>query len=180
MLGESPSKYLQRMLEGHVTSALYEVSVVDQALITYVSDMLVRFVFMDNVHRLRGLTGRRLVEVADMLKEADARQGTACREAHRHIGDYTLFWVGVFPEALRALQATDKRDHFIDYCAQGKRAYLVASTIPTDMPGHVPSELLERAAHDFERCAYALREARRGWEKERDEGTHGTDLLRSN
>ena len=28
----------------------------------------------------------------------------ARREVHRHIGDFTLFWTGVYPEALREMQ----------------------------------------------------------------------------
>ena len=69
---------------------------------------------------------------AEMLVEAQQRLGDARREVHRHIGDYTVFWTGVFPESLREKQSPSSKDHLLDYCAQGKRAYLIASSIDTD------------------------------------------------
>ena len=92
------------------------------------SQLYIRFVRTDAIHKVRNLTGRPLTEVAEMLVEANARVGSARRTVHRHIGDFTLFWAGVYPEALRELQSPTKKDHFIDYCSQGKRAYFIAST----------------------------------------------------
>ena len=86
------------------------------------------------------------------------------RAVHRHIGDFALFWSGVYPEALRHLQGGAKKDHFIDYCAQGKRAYFIASTIETDDDEGAPPHVLERLSQQFEMCAYGLREVRRQWE----------------
>ena len=36
-----------------------------------------------------------MVAEAEAAADADRR-----RECHRHVGDYTLFWTGVYPEAL--------------------------------------------------------------------------------
>ena len=47
---------------------------------------------------------------------------------HRHIGDFTLFWTGVYPEVLKKTRTPLCKDHFIDYCEQGKRSYYIAST----------------------------------------------------
>ena len=69
-----------------------------------------------------------------MLAEAQERVGIARREVHRHIGDYTLFWTGVYPEAIQRLQANSRRDQLVDYCQEGKKAYWIASTIDTDDP----------------------------------------------
>src|SRR5262245_58466019 len=80
------------------------LGVADPSLVDYIAGLLARFVHCDAVYRVRDLAGRRLVQVADMLAEAEARLGTARREVHRHIGDYTLFWTGVYPEALEHLQ----------------------------------------------------------------------------
>ena len=113
---------------------------------------------------MRNLTGHRLLGVAEMLVEAKARQGTARRAAYRHIGDFTMFWAGVYPEALRALQAADKKDHFIDYCQQGKRAYWIASQIPGDEED-ASAEVLAQVSEGFALCAYGLREVRREWEQ---------------
>ena len=142
-----------------------ELGVADPPLVDYVSGLLMRFVRSDAIHKFRNPTGQPLTEVTEMLIEANARIGNARRDLHRHIGDFTLFWAGVYPEVLRAKQAPQKKDHFIDYCAQGKRAYLIASSIETDDEQDAPAEILERLSFDFDLCAYGLREVRREWER---------------
>jgi hypothetical protein len=105
-----------------------------------------------------------------MLAEADERLGGARREVHQHIGDFTLFWTGVYPEALRQQKGRAKADQFGDYCVHGKRAYLIASSIEVDDSANPPNEVLERLSTQFEMCAYGLREIRREWERLDDEG----------
>ncbi|NIL95980.1 MAG: hypothetical protein GTO53_01750 [Planctomycetales bacterium] len=141
------------------------LGVADPPLIDYVAEMLARFVRADVVYRIRDLAGRRLEEVACMLIEAEERIGEARREVHRHVGDYTLFWTGLYPEALPKLQAPHRRDFLLDYCAQGKRAYYIASTIPAG-DGGAQSDVLRRLSHDFETCVQGLGEVRRQWERQ--------------
>jgi hypothetical protein len=144
------------------------LGVADPPLVDYVSDLLVRFVRTDRIYAMRRPTGRRLSGVADMMREADARIGEARREAHRHIGDFTLFWAGVYPEALQALQAEGRKDRLLSYYEQGRRAYLVASTIPSG-DEHVRPEVLQRLSDEFDLCAYGLGEVRREWERQDDD-----------
>jgi hypothetical protein len=59
----------------------------------------------------------------------------------------------------------EKKDFFVDYCAQGKRAYYIASTIKTDRQEDTPNEVLGRLSQQFEVCAYGLGEVRREWER---------------
>jgi hypothetical protein len=141
----------------------------DPPIIDYLSDLMLRFARFDSVHRVRNLAGRPVVEVADMLSEAESRIGLARRDVHRHIGDVTLFWTGVFPESLPKLRAVENKDFFVDYCAQGKRAYYIASTIETDRNEDTPNEVLQRLSRQFEMCAYGLGEVRREWERRGDE-----------
>jgi hypothetical protein len=162
----SPSgALLQRFFAGaaeHVFQT--QLGVADPPLIDYVSNMLTRFVRWDSLHKVRTVKGRPVMQVADMVAEAEARVGDARREVHRHIGDFTLFWTGVFPEALRRLRSVATKDYFVDYCEQGKRAYLIASEIETADAGDAPGDLLVRLSRQFEMCAYGLREVRRVWE----------------
>jgi hypothetical protein len=146
-----------------------QLGVADPPLLDYVSGLLVRFVHVDAIHRIRNLSGRPMTEVTEMVVEANERVGLARRAVHRHIGDFTLFWAGVYPEALRELCSPLKKDHFIDYCAQGKRAYRIASEIETDDDAEASGEILEQLSRDFELCAYGLREVRREWERRNDD-----------
>ncbi|MCI0357461.1 MAG: hypothetical protein L0211_03125 [Planctomycetaceae bacterium] len=149
------------------------LGVADPPLVDYLSDLLLRFARLDSIHRVRNLSGRPVVEVADMLAEAENRIGLARRDVHRHIGDVTLFWTGVYPETLPRLKAIQKKDYFVDYCAQGKRAYHIAATIDTDRNEDTTSDLLERLSAQFEMCAYGLGEIRREWERRDDETARG-------
>jgi len=141
----------------------------DPQLIDYLVELMLRFIHRDAIYSVRNLSGRRLEEVAEMLAEAQVRQGDARREIHRHIGDFTLFWSGVFPEALRRMQRSDRKDHLVEYCQQGKRAYYIASTIP-DPENEAQTKVFERLSYEFELCAYGLGEVRREWERRDDEG----------
>lgn len=145
------------------------LGVADPPLVDYLTDLLTRFIASDALYRVRDTAGRRVGEIGGMLAEADARLGDARREVHRHIGDFTLFWTGVYPEALRGTETRTGHDLFVDYCAQGKRAYYIASTIPVEAE-QVQPDVLERLSRQFELCAYGLNEARKEWERRDTDG----------
>ena len=143
-----------------------DLGVADPPLVDYLSMLLSRFVHMDMIYKLRSSAGKRLEEVADMLMEAEAvpREGRTSREMHRHIGDFTLFWTGVYPEVLKRLRSPAQKDSFIDYCEQGKRSYFIASTFE-DEKYKEESPVLRRLSERFELCAYGLTQVRREWER---------------
>lgn len=146
-----------------------KLGIADVQLIDYLSDMMLRFVRIDSLNRVRRSNGRPATELFQMLSEAEKRIGLAKRDVHRHIGDVTLFWSGMYPERLRRLRPERSPDGFLDYCKQGKRAYAIAAEIEGDE--HRPSsELLHQLSREFEMCAYGLREVRREWERGPDEG----------
>ena len=147
-----------------------DLGVADPPLIDYLSTLLSRFVHTDTIFKLRSSAGRRLEEVADMLMEVEAMppQGRTSREVHRHIGDFTLFWTGVYPEVLKRLRSVAHKDHFIDYCEQGKRSYYIASTFEED-PYREEARVLRRLSEEYELCAYGLTQVRREWEHQRPE-----------
>jgi hypothetical protein len=143
-----------------------DLGVADPALVDYLSELLSRFVHVDAIYKLRTGAGRRLEEVAEMLMEAEAvpPEGRTSREMHRHIGDFTLFWTGVYPEVLRRARSPLTKDHFIDYCEQGKRSYYIASTF-ADEPYKEESPVLRRLSERFELCAFGLTKVRHEWER---------------
>jgi hypothetical protein len=144
------------------------LGVADPPLVEYVARLLVRFIRIDTVYRIRDLVGRRLDEIVEMVGEAEQRVGNARREVHRQIGDFTLFWTGIYPETLKRLRSPLRKDHFVDYCEQGKRSYYIASTYREGEYAE-ESPVLERISQQFELCAYGLSEVRRQWEQEADE-----------
>ena len=146
------------------TTFQVELGVADPQLTDYLAEMLVRFVKTDAIFRVRDTTGRRLEEVAEMLLEAGQREAKPQREIYRHIGDFTLFWAGVYPEALARLQSESKKDHLIDYCQQGKRSYYLASQFEEE-PYREEAPVLRRLSIEFEMCSFGLNRVRREWER---------------
>jgi hypothetical protein len=143
-----------------------DLGVADPPLIDYLSLLLSRFVHVDAIHRLQVGSGKDLPEVADMLLEAEGLPpaGRTSREVYRHIGDYTLFWTGLYPEALKRLRSVMHKDHFIDYCEQGKRSYYLASKYEAE-PYRDEAPVLRRLSEQFEVCAYGLSQLRKEWER---------------
>jgi hypothetical protein len=150
------------------------LGVADPRLTDYLSELLSRFVHMDAIYRLCNAQGKRLEEVAEMMIEAESMppEGRTRRELYRHIGDFTLFWTGVYPEALNRLRSLLSKDHFIDYCSQGKRSYYIASTFE-EPPYEEEAPVLRRLSEEFELCAYGLHETRLQWERLRGKDTLG-------
>lgn len=164
MKADHSNKAFRRYFSGLAENTFQtKLGVADPPLIDYLSNLLIRFVRSDTVHGIRSATGRPLLTVSEMTAEAKQRLGDAKREVHQHIGDFTLFWAGVYPEALRR-RGADPDQQFESYCSHGKRAYLIASTIQCDGDEQASGNVLERLSERFELCAYGLREVRREWE----------------
>jgi hypothetical protein len=134
----------------------------DVSVAEYISNLLVDFTHIDNLFRIRSQKGRRLEEVGEMLLEADVLLNAGAyereREVYRHIGDYTLFMVGIFPEYLRRIKSRrliHHPDFLIDYVKVGKRSYENVSGFDSDeSKGSVP--LFRRLADNFELCVVGL------------------------
>ena len=160
--GNTTLKRYCSCISEHVFQA--QLGVCDPPLVDYVSELLYRFTRLDQLLRIRGLFGRPITQVTEMVAEADHRIGTARREVHRHIGDFALFWSGLFPEAVNRMQAGACKDHVVSFTRLGKRSYHIASTFEQD-PFADEAAVFRRLSDQFELCAYGLREVRREWEE---------------
>jgi hypothetical protein len=146
-----------------------QLGVVDPPVTDYISDLLLRFVRTEEIQRVRRSDGLPLRDLDRMVLEADSRIGTARRRIHRQIGDFALFWAGLYPESLGGQPGELSEQPFGAFCVHGQRAYLIASEIETDEHGAIPSDVLERIGRQFQMCAYGLREVRREWERSEDD-----------
>ena len=163
MTASNNNSAMQRYFAGLAESTFQtELGIVDPPMIDYVSNLLIRFVRNDVVHCIRSVTGNPMMSVAEMVAEASARLGDARRELHQHIGDFTLFWAGVYPEAL---QNAPSNDQFEAYIMHGRRAYRIASCIEPVNESAPDPVVLQRLSERFDLCCYGLREVRRQWEE---------------
>ena len=156
---------LRRLFSAHTEQTFQvELGVADPPLTDYLVNMLIRFTRSADIYRFRDAEGRRLTEVVDMLEEAQLRQSRPQRELHRHIGDYTLFWTGLYPEALPRLQSSSQKDHLIHFEAQGRESYRIASRFEHE-PFEEEAPVLKRLSEDFELCRTGLNRVREEWDR---------------
>ena len=172
---------LRRLFAGMVENVLYsDLGVCDPAVADYLVDLLIDFLHFDRVHLLKSVGGKRLEDVAEMLTDAhlgpDVKGPLRDRIVHRHIGDYTLFWSGVYPESLKRLRSPHRKDHLVDYLKQGKRSYFIASEL-TDEHSDPPAHVFRRLSDQFEFCVYGLGLVRKGWERLDPQSFHASKKL---
>jgi hypothetical protein len=154
---------IDRFFRGVTEYAFHaRLGVVDPPLIDYVSLLLVRFLRNDAASRSVRATPA-VTDVATLLVEAATHpEPDEAREEYRHIGDVTLFWSGLYPEALRRVETPGRTDRLAAYRSTGKRAYRLAATLE---PAEAEAErrLFERLAEDYDLCVEGLAEVRRLW-----------------
>lgn len=155
-----PMRQLRGLFGATVERAfLQKLGVYEPGVTDYLADVLTDFAHVNHLHKVKTWAGKPLEEVADMLLEADPKLSVGGlnreREIHRHIGDFTLFWAGVYPEALPQLQSQGKKDHLIDYVTQGKKSYARAAQCDTN-DNRPPAHVLQKLSEEFELCLFGL------------------------
>ena len=151
------NRLFAELLEKHLVRS---AGVDDPAMARYIARVLVDFTHVDSLYRVRNAKGKRLEEVGEMLIESnpllDGRSFFREREVRRHVGDYTLFLSGLFPEYVHRLPSRGlKMDSFVDYMQAGKESYrIVASFDQFEFREVAP--LFRRLAERFELCVFGL------------------------
>src|SRR5205807_3241693 len=137
------------------------VGVRDQEIAAYVSNMLVEFCDMEQLLKIRNTSGRGLDDVGELLLESDPIYGPAPsfdreRQVRKHIGDYTLFYTGMFPESVNNHRLRHSRlDSLVDFVKAGKESYYIVSKFEHFEYAKV-APLFARLSQEFERCVYGL------------------------
>ncbi len=133
----------------------------DERVGHYVAGMLAEFCEAEQLYRVRNAQGRPLDDVGEMLLESDPVYGPAPsfdreRQVRKHIGDYTLFFTGMFPEAVNRFRLRRHRlESFVDWMKAGKESYFIVSKFEHFEYAKV-APLFARLAAEFESCVYGL------------------------
>ena len=99
---------LRSFFDRAVRASFRDLALHDDAAAGYLADLLTRFARTEQLFP-RGITGQRLETVVDLLLETQAlwTDGSFAPErevtVRRHIGDYTLFMLGVFRERVERM-----------------------------------------------------------------------------
>ena len=153
---------LPRFFERVTRSAFGDLALDDPRAAGYLTDLLTRYARAEALRAIDTLPGRPLPTVADALLEiqrvwdwSDPRFAPEQeRTVRRHIGDYTLFMLGLFREHVERVASADY------YEAEGRRAYRFLAELGR-ATGEPDALLFARLAAGFERYAGALAYMRR-------------------
>lgn len=145
-----------------------DVRLRDAHVAGYVTDVLTDFTHMDNLYRIRNAHGRRLEDVGEMLIESNPLLAASSfdreRAVRKHIGDYTLFFLGIFPESLSQRARRQRLDAFVDYVKAGKESYFIVSAFD-QFEYRGEAALFRNLSDNFELCVYGLNLVKRDLER---------------
>src|SRR4030081_2780787 len=110
-----------------------EIGLRDPQLVAYVAHLLAEFCDADQLFKIHDTADRPLADVGGMLLESDPVTGPAAsfdreRQVRKHIGDYTLFFTGMFPESINHMRLRRQRlENFVEFIKAGKESYYIVS-----------------------------------------------------
>jgi hypothetical protein len=159
------SNPLQRFFKEVVERNYDDVGLRSSEIQAYVANLLAEFCEAENLYKIKSADGRCLCDVGEMLLESDPVYGPAPsfdreRQVRKHIGDYALFFTGMFPEGLNHYRLRRTRmEGLIDFVKAGKESYYIVSKFEHFEYAKV-APLFRRMSHDFERLVYGLNQVK--------------------
>jgi hypothetical protein len=122
----------------------------DPDTIQYLTNLLTEFIQIENMYRIKDESGRHLQHIFDMLTQAsDEMCPEVRRDYYKHVGDLTLFNLGLFPESLTYGHRTVSAGY---YAETGRRSY----TIVADMDLSRSTVIYRKLSAHFEQCVVGL------------------------
>jgi hypothetical protein len=138
-----------------------EIGIRDPQVVAYVSSLLAEFCDADQLYKIRDAANRQLSDVGEMLLESDPVYGPAPsfdreRQVRKHIGDYTLFFAGMFPESINHFRLRRQRlENFVEWMKAGKESYYIVSKFEHFEYAKV-APLFANLSQNFESYVYGL------------------------
>jgi len=138
-----------------------EIGIRDPQLIAYVAHLLTEFCDAEQLFKVHDAANRPIDDVGGMLLESDPVYGPAPsfdreRQVRKHIGDFTLFFTGMFPESLNHYRLRRQRmESFVDWMKAGKESYYIVSKFEHFEYAKV-APLFANLSRNFEQCVYGL------------------------
>jgi hypothetical protein len=129
---------------------LSQLNLHDPDTIHYITNLLTEFVQIENMYRVKDDSGQRLEYVFDVLTQAGRHMSPDLRrDYYKHLGDVTLFNLGLFPESLTYGRHTVSPSY---YAEQGRRSYHIVAEMDSSSSTIVYRKLVEQ----FEQCVVGL------------------------
>ena len=124
----------------------------DPETIQYITNLLTEFLQIENMYRVKDASGQRVQYVFDMLMQANQEMHPSLRrDYYKHLGDLTLFNLGLFPESLTYGRRTVSPDY---YAAAGRKSYTIVAEMEAVRP-HATT-VYRKLSLQFEQCVIGL------------------------
>src|SRR3974390_645084 len=136
-----------------------DVGLRDAEVQDYIANILSEFCECEQLYKIRNAQERPLSDVGEMLLEADPIYGPAPsfdreRQVPKHIGDYILFFSGMFPESINHYRLRRQRlENFVDFMKAGKESYYIVSKFDQFEYARL-APLFGKLSQEFESCVY--------------------------
>ena len=145
----------------------------DRDIILYVANLLSEFSRVEKLYSIRNAQGKPLEDVGEMLLASnpllEASSFDREREVRKHIGDFTLFFVGLFPEAVKRWRLRRQRlDSLLDYVRTGKESYFIVSEFNL-FEYKQSAPLFKKMSDQFESCVFGLNLVKRNLDEMQQE-----------
>lgn len=158
-----PDSHALRRLFAELVEAHFdrELGLHDSGIKAYIAAMLCDFCSTERLYKILNAAGRPLNDVGKMLLESNPVYGEAPsfereREVRKHIGDYTLFFTGMYPESINRFRLRRHRlDNLIDWVKAGRESYYIVSSF-SGFEYRKVAPLFGKLARDFEICVFGL------------------------
>lgn len=142
-----------------------EIGIRDPQLVNYVAHLLTEFCEVEQLFKIRNGAGEPISDLGKMLMESDPVFGPAAsfdreRQVRKHIGDYALFFTGMFPESINRFRLRrDRVENFIDWIKAGKESYYIVSKFDCFEYTKVAPLFASLSSH-FEQCVHGLNQVK--------------------
>lgn len=133
----------------------------DPDVTSYVAHLLCEFSRSDKLYKVRDEMGRPVAELEQMMLAADPVHGSAPsfdaeRLIRKHIGDYSLFVAGMYPEAVEPWRRHRRGNPSLEELVRaGKESYYIVSQFNL-FEYEKEAPLFGRLSDWFERCILGL------------------------
>jgi hypothetical protein len=159
------SSPLQTFFKEVVERNYGEVGLRSSEVHAYVANLLAEFCETDTLYKIKNADGRPLCDLGEMMLESDPIYGPAPsfdreRQVRKHIGDYALFFSGMFPQSLNHYRLRKTRmEQLIDFVKAGKESYYIVSKFEHFEYAKV-APLFRKMSQEFEKLVYGLNQVK--------------------
>lgn len=141
---------VKKLFRGLTDRALTQSSLTDKDIFIYLVDLLIDFMYVENLYYVKDGQGRRLEYLMDILQKVEEIEPRRRKSYYKHVGDYSMFILGMFPENLSYGKRAIPASYYAD---TGRQSYIAASELE---PNHQATVVYRKLAEKFERCVLSI------------------------